>query len=93
MAVKLHRDRAPLKTAGHPCWVVEKALIDAGIPYEVVREPSFPRSRRKRVIEATGQARLPAIEFEDGRWLREDSAALAARIRAGALFELPPGAA
>jgi hypothetical protein len=75
MKVKLHRDRVPLKTDGHPCWRIEKALIDAGIDYEVVHEPALPRSRRKKVIAATGQALLPAIGFPDGRWLHEESAA------------------
>jgi hypothetical protein len=89
MAVKLHRDRVPLRIDGHPCWRVEKALIDAGIAYEVVSEP-VRRSRRARVIEATGQQLLPAIEFPDGRWLFEGSAELAARIRSGQLFEVPP---
>ena len=89
MAVKLHRDRVPLRIDGHPCWRVEKALIDAGIPYEVVSEP-VRRSRRARVIEATGQQLLPAIEFPDGRWLFEGSAELAERIRSGRLFEGPP---
>jgi hypothetical protein len=89
MAVKLHRDRVPLRTDGHSCWRVEKALIDSGTPYQVVYEPTLPRSRRTRVIEATGQSLLPAIEFEDGRWLWESSADLAARIRAGRLFDLP----
>jgi hypothetical protein len=93
MAMKLHRDRVPLRTDGHSCWRVEKALIEAGIPYEIAYEPVLPRSRRKRVIEATGQALLPAIEFEDGRWLYESSAELAARIRAGRLFDPPPGVA
>ena len=36
MTVKLHRDRVPLRTQGHPCWRVEQALIEAGVPYEVV---------------------------------------------------------
>jgi hypothetical protein len=51
------------------------------------------RSRRTRVVEATGQPLLPAIEFPDGRWLFEGSAELAARIRTGRLFEVPPDAA
>ena len=93
MAVRLHRDRMPLKVDGHACWRVEKALNDANIPYEVVHEPAFPRSRRTRVIEATGQPLLPAIELPDGRWLRESSASLAARIRAGQLFDPPDAAA
>ena len=88
MAVKFHR--CPVlfaKVDGHPCWRVQKALIDMEIPFEIVKEPLMPRSRRVRVIEHTGQSQLPAIEFEDGRWLREPSADLAARIRAGRLFE------
>ena len=93
MAVRLHRDRMPLRIDGHACWRVEKALLDAGIPYEVVYEPALPRSRRTRVIAATGQPLLPAIEFTDGRWLWESSAALAARIRGGALFDPPDAAA
>jgi hypothetical protein len=93
MVVRLHRDRVPLRIDGHPCWRVEKALIDAGIPYEVVHEPALPRSRRTRVIAATGSPQLPAIEFADGRWLQEDSAELAARIHSGRLFEPPPDAA
>ena len=88
MAVKLHRDRVPLRIDGHPCWRVEKALIDASIPYEVVSEPVL-RSRRTQVIEATGQQLLPAIELPDGRWLFEGSAELAGRIRSGRLFEVP----
>ena len=93
MAVKLHRDRVPLRVDGHSCWRVEKALIDAGVPYDVVYEPALPRSRRTRVIAATGQPFLPAIEFEDGRWLYESSAELAARIRDGRLLDPPPTAA
>jgi hypothetical protein len=87
--VRLHRDRIPIRSDGHPCWRVEKALIDARIPYEVVYEPALPRSRRTRLIAASGQERLPAIEFADGRWLYGDSAGLAARIRAGELFTQP----
>ena len=92
MAVRLHRDRVPLRIDGHPCWRVEKALIDASVPYEVVNEP-LPRSRRTRVIAATGRAQLPAIELPDGRWLQESSAELAARIHSGRLFDPPLDAA
>ena len=91
MAVKLHRDRVPLRIDGHSCWRVEKALIDAGIPYEVVYEPALPRSRRSARDRGDRPALLPAIEFEDGRWLYESSAELAARIRAGRLFDRRTG--
>ena len=85
MAVKLHR--CPLtinKLAAHPCWRVQKALDEAGIEYEVVKEPAL-RFNRKEYERRTGQRALPAIEFEDGTFLREESADLAARIREGRL--------
>jgi glutaredoxin len=84
MAVKLHRCSVPIKTA-HPCWKVEHALQEAGIPYEVVKHPPFPRGRRKELERVTGQRTLPALEFEDGTTLREESKDVIARIRAGAI--------
>jgi len=51
----------------------------------VVKEPGLPKSRRKRVIEKTGQTALPVLELEDGSWIREESTDLAAKIRAGQL--------
>jgi glutathione S-transferase len=62
---------------------VQKALDAKGVEYEIVVEPTFPRGRRKDVIEHTGQHFLPALELEDGSWYREDSHAMAAAIRAG----------
>jgi glutathione S-transferase len=64
---------------------VQKALDEAEIEYEIVKHPSFPRGRRTEYIALTGQQKLPAIEFEDGQVLREDSNALVARIRTGRL--------
>jgi hypothetical protein len=88
MAVRLHRCSVTFfKHESHPCWRVEKALIDQGIDYEVVKMLGLPKSRRTDVIEGTGQRAFPAIEFEDGTWYREESAQMAARIRAGKLFE------
>jgi glutathione S-transferase len=85
MALKLHRCPATfLKTSGHPCWRVQSALDEAGIEYEVVKEPIF-RWSRKELEQHTGQRALPAIEFEDGTYLREESAELAARIKEGRL--------
>jgi glutathione S-transferase len=82
VSVKLHRCRYKWYRFRHPCWTVQEALDERGIEYEIVVEPSFPRSRRKDVIEHTGQHFLPAIELEDGTWYREDSKAMAAAIRA-----------
>jgi glutaredoxin len=92
MAVKLHRCSAMWFRGPHPCWRVQKALDDAGVEYEVVQHPAFPRGRRKELEAKTGQRALPAIEFEDGATLREDSKDLAARIRAGRLTSPSVGA-
>jgi len=87
MAVKLHRcGNMWVKVGGHPCWRVQKALDEAGIPYEVVKHP-LSRSKRTELQELTGQDKLPAIELEDGTMIREESKDLAARIRAGRLTE------
>ena len=86
MAVKLHRCPVDFIKGPHPCWRVQKALDEAGIEYKVVREPNR-RSKRDRAEEMTGQRKLPFIEFEDGRALREESKDLAQRIQSGRLFE------
>jgi hypothetical protein len=76
MAVKLHRCRNQwVKLPGHPCWRVEKALIDAGVEYDLL-------------VEKTGVDKYPAIEFDDGTWYRDESKEMAAVIRAGRLDEL-----
>jgi hypothetical protein len=85
MAVKLHRCPVMFnKLSRHPCWTVQKALDDAGIEYVVVKQPAL-RFNRKDYERLTGQRVLPAIEFEDGTILREESSDLAARIRDGRL--------
>jgi glutaredoxin len=87
-SVKLHRC---LFTFVHndldSCWKVMKALDDQGIEYEIVKEPTMPRSRRKEVIRMSGQKMLPVIEFEDGSAYRAESKDMAAEINAGKLFE------
>jgi hypothetical protein len=89
MPVKLHRCPATwLKIGAHPCWRVQKALDDAGVEYELVKGPAS-RSKRDRVVALSGQRLYPVIEFEDGRVYREESKDMAARIRAGKLFEAP----
>jgi glutaredoxin len=85
MAIKLHRCRVTFaKHAGHPCWKVQKALDEAGIEYELVKEPALQRNRDEWE-QRSGQRLLPAIEFEDGTILREESDELVARISAGVL--------
>ena len=86
--VKLHRCSSTwAKIGGHPCWKVQKALDEQGIEYEVVKEPAYPRSRRQDVIKATGQQRLPTIEFEDGTHYRAESDDMRTRIQEGKLFD------
>jgi glutaredoxin len=87
MTIKLHRCSGMWVKGPHPCWQVQKALDEKGVDYEVVKHPVFPRGRRKDYIALTGQAKLPAIQFEDGHVLREESSDLAARIRDGRLDE------
>ena len=90
MPIKLHRCNAQwVKFSGHPCWRVEKALIDEGVAYERVPGPGLPwqRNQRTRLRELTGGNLYPAIEFEDGRVYRDGSKDMAARIRAGKLFD------
>jgi glutathione S-transferase len=85
LAVKLHRCPLTwLKMDGHACWRVQQALDEKGIDYEVVKE-SVLRPRRQEVKERTGQTAVPVLELEDGRWIREESKDLAAKIRAGEL--------
>ncbi len=87
MAVKLHRCSTMwVKIDAHPCWRVQKALDEQGIEYEVVKGPLRP-GRRDDLEQLSGQRKYPAIEFEDGRVYRDESADMAKRIRAGQLFE------
>ena len=45
------------------------------------------RAPRPRVRALSGQKWLPVIEFEDGRAYRAESDEMAARVRAGQLFD------
>ena len=86
MAVRLHRCPLTfLHTDLDACWVVQRALDEQGIDYEIVKEPLYPRGRRAEVERLSGQHLLPVIEFEDGTAYRADSKEMAARIRAGEL--------
>jgi hypothetical protein len=92
MAVKLHRCPSVFaKLQGHPCWKVQKSLDDQGIAYEIVRGPWPRRKTRTAVIDGTGQALYPAIEFEDGSWYREESKDMVATISEGRLMEKAGG--
>lgn len=87
MAIKLHRcPNEWVKLSGHPCWKVQKALDEQGIEYEVVKGPLRP-GKRDELERLSGQRKYPVIEFEDGRTYRDESSAMAERIRAGRLFD------
>ena len=87
MAVKLHRcPNVWVKVSGHPCWKVQKALDDMGVDYEIAKGP-LRRAKRDEMVEHTGQAQYPAIEFEDGSWYREESKEMERTIRDGKLME------
>jgi glutathione S-transferase len=92
MAIKLHRcPNEWVKLGGHPCWKVQKALDEQGIDYEVVKGP-LRRSKRDELERLSGQRKYPVIEFEDGSAYRDESNAMAARIRSGGLTP-PSGSA
>ena len=89
MAVKLHRCSLEwVKIGTHPCWKVQKALDEQGVEYEIVKGPLRP-GKRDELERLSGQRKYPVIEFEDGRVYREESAEMAAKIKAG---ELPSAA-
>jgi hypothetical protein len=88
MAVKLHRCSTQwVKIKPHPCWRIEKALMDMGVDYERVPGPNRPRHERTKLIEGTGQDKYPAIQFDDGSWYREESKDMERTIREGRLME------
>ena len=94
MAVKLHRCSLMwVKIDAHPCWRVQKALDEQNVDYEVVKGPTLP-GKRDDLEQISGQRKYPTIEFEDGSAYRADSKDMAAKIRAGELFDeqSPPSA-
>jgi glutaredoxin len=93
MAVRLHRcPNVWVKLSGHPCWKVQKALDESGVPYEMVKAPLRP-GKRDDIERMNGQRKLPVIEFEDGSVYREESKDMAATIAAGRLDEKRSGSA
>lgn len=85
--VKLHRCQFTwLHVDLDACWVVEKALKEQGIDYEIVKHNGLNKKNRPQIESLSGQKHLPVIEFEDGTAYRAQSKDMAARIRAGQLF-------
>jgi glutathione S-transferase len=93
VAVKLHRCSATwLKLSVHPCWVVQKALEEEGVDYEVVKGP-LRGGKREELEQLSGQRKYPVIEFSDGRVYREESSDMARRIGEGKLDSAASGQA
>jgi glutathione S-transferase len=65
---------------------VQKALDEQGIDFKTVKGPIRP-GKRTELRRISGQTLYPVIEFEDGSTYREESADMAATIRAGRLDE------
>ena len=85
--VKLHRCSWTFAhTEIDVCWKVQRALDDQGIPYEIVKH-GYGKGARPDLQRRSGQRLLPVIEFEDGTTYRAESADMAARVRAGQLFD------
>lgn len=72
------------KFDGHPCWRVQKALDEQGVEYELVKGPMRP-GKRDELERISGQRKYPTIELEDGSIYRDESKAMAEKIRAGEL--------
>lgn len=86
-AVKLHRcPNVFVKLDAHPCWKVQKALDERGVDYEIVKGP-LRRGKRDDLERLSGQRMYPVIELPDGRPYRDESKAMAERIRSGQLLD------
>jgi glutathione S-transferase len=86
--IKLHRcSWTFLHTDLDACWKVQRALDEQGIAYDVVKH-GYGKGKRPEVVDLSGQKLLPVIGLPDGTVYREESDAMAARIRSGTL----PGA-
>jgi glutathione S-transferase len=81
--IKLHRcSYTFLHTDLDACWKVQRALDEQGIEYEVVKH-GYLKGKRPEIVALSGQKLLPVIELPDGTAYREESGAMAARVRSG----------
>jgi hypothetical protein len=83
--LKLHRcSWTFLHTDLDACWKVQRALDEQGIEYEIVKH-GYRKGPRPELRELSGQRLLPVLELADGTVYREESDAMAARVRSGEL--------
>jgi glutaredoxin len=88
-SVKLHRcSWTFLHTDLDMCWRVQRALVDEGIDFEMVKH-GYGKSHREEIKQMTGQKWLPVVEFGDGSVYRAQTDEMVARIRAGELLTAP----
>jgi glutathione S-transferase len=86
--IKLHRcSWTFLHTGLDACWKVQRALDEQGVDYEVVKH-GYGKGSRAALERLSGQRLLPVIELADGTVYREESDAMAARVRRGELAGL-----
>jgi glutathione S-transferase len=84
--IKLHRcSWTFFHTDLDACWKVQRALDEQGIAYDVVKH-GYGKGKRPEVVDLSGQKLLPVIELADGTVYRDESDAMAERIRAGSLL-------
>jgi hypothetical protein len=85
-SVKLHRcSWTFLHSDLDTCWRVQRALVDQGIDFEIVKH-GYGKSHREAVVQLSGQKWLPVVEFEDGTPYRAETDDMVQHIRAGNLF-------
>jgi glutathione S-transferase len=88
--VKLHRcSWTFLHTDMDACWKLQRALVDQGVEFEIVKH-GYGKGARPAVEQLSGQRWLPVIEFDDGSAYRAETDAMVARVRAGELFSAEP---
>lgn len=90
--IKLHRcSWTFLHTDLDPCWKVQRALNEQEIAYDVVKH-GWGKGKRPELEALSGQRLLPVIELADGTAYRDESSAMAARVRSGGLSAGAPPA-
>jgi glutathione S-transferase len=80
--MKLYRCKTPTNRLC-PCGKVARELDAAGIEYETVRVPiSHKPEKRERIVELTGQPRVPVVEDDQGKAMH-DSKRIVEAIKGG----------